>query len=503
MYTDTENGRPAGLVDREEAMPPLRTLIDDYLDAQRRLQTPVALLAREYDRGPDAILPQHIPLTAPAAGEQYAFEVDLDACTGCKACVAACHSLNGLDEHEAWRDVGLILSPAPTGYAQTVTTACHHCADPGCMHGCPVRAYEKDPATGIVRHLDDQCIGCSYCILKCPYDVPKYNDRLGIVRKCDLCHGRLAAGEAPACVQACPTHAIKVVTVATATPNPSFLPAAPEAAWTQPTTRYVSRRPVPKSARAADALTATPEPGHMPLVLMLVGTQVSVGALIAGSIWLALFVAVAGLAASVFHLGQPFRAWRAFLGLRRSWLSREILVFGLYPPLLAAALWPPFSDWAVPGATTVGLVGVFCSMMIYADTPRWEWRFVRTMPIFAGTVVLSVLAIALVLNRGHSPELVAALVAVTLTKLGFERMTQRDERSARLRDGALRRMVATRTVLAMFGGVFLPIVAILDPASAFGCTAIAGVALIAAEFAERMFYFRSVSPSKMPGVSAS
>ena len=53
-------------------------------------------------------------------------------------------------------------------------------------------AYEKDPVTGIVRHLDDQCIGCSYCILKCPYDVPKYSRARGIVRKCDMCHSRLA-----------------------------------------------------------------------------------------------------------------------------------------------------------------------------------------------------------------------------------------------------------------------------------------------------------------------
>ena len=47
---------------------------------------------------------------------------------------------------------------------------------------------------GIVRHSADACIGCQYCVLKCPYDVPKYNARLGIVRKCDMCHSRLAAG---------------------------------------------------------------------------------------------------------------------------------------------------------------------------------------------------------------------------------------------------------------------------------------------------------------------
>ena len=78
------------------------------------------------------------------------------------------------------------------------------------MNGCPVKAYEKDPVTGIVRHLDDQCIGCQYCVLTCPYEVPQFNSKRGIVRKCDMCSDRLAASEAPACVQSCPNQAITI-----------------------------------------------------------------------------------------------------------------------------------------------------------------------------------------------------------------------------------------------------------------------------------------------------
>src|SRR4051812_32729721 len=207
-------------------------LLDELLADQQKLDTPVAQFSTAHDGGAlTKLAARHtrlIPLSRPKASEQYAFEVELDSCTGCKSCVAACHSLNGLDEAETWRDVGLLVgSSRSRPFSQTVTSACHHCADPACLNGCPVLAYEKDPITGIVRHLDDQCIGCQYCILKCPYDAPKYNARLGIVRKCDMCHGRLAEGEAPACAQACPTHAIRIVTVPVSSAAAAFLPATP------------------------------------------------------------------------------------------------------------------------------------------------------------------------------------------------------------------------------------------------------------------------------------
>ncbi|MCX6950635.1 MAG: 4Fe-4S dicluster domain-containing protein, partial [Verrucomicrobia bacterium] len=266
---------------------PTLALIDELLAEQSRLQTPVAKFAIAHASGgnPAPLISQLIPLTKPRAGEQYAFEVELDSCTGCKACVSACHSLNGLDDEETWRDVGLLVGGNQAHpFSQTVTTACHHCADPACLNGCPVLAYEKDPLTGIVRHLDDQCIGCQYCVLKCPYDVPKYSARLGVVRKCDMCHSRLAEGEAPACVQACPTSAIRIVTVLTTTEKnspradtTSFLPTAPDPAYTQPTTRYVTDRKLPRNLAPADATVLRPQAPHWPLVLMLTLLPAAVG----------------------------------------------------------------------------------------------------------------------------------------------------------------------------------------------------------------------------------
>ncbi len=261
--------------------------------------------------------------------------------------MSGCHSLNGLDYTETWRDVGALTGRDDVHpFQQTVTSACHHCADPGCLNGCPVLAYEKDPITGIVSHLDDQCIGCSYCILKCPYDVPKFSDRLGIVRKCDMCHDRLADGEAPACVQACPTHAIKIVKVAIdlsgdrlTVNTEAFLTGAPDPATTQPTTRYVSKKPLPENLLPADAGEPKVQPAHWPLVIMLTLTQASYGLSLSAPFtaplfgYAALLLSSVGLAAAGAHLGRPLRAWRIFLGLRRSWLSREAVLFGgWFPP---------------------------------------------------------------------------------------------------------------------------------------------------------------------------
>ena len=172
-------------------------------------QTAVDEFVAQKDRGAFSPQAKHysrlLPATEPGPGQQYAFRVDLDRCSGCKACVTACHSLNGLDEGETWREVGLLIGgSSQLPVLQHVTSACHHCLDPACLTACPVDAYEKNPVTGIVKHLDDQCFGCRYCTFACPYEVPKYHRGKGIVRKCDMCSGRLAVGEAPACVQACP-----------------------------------------------------------------------------------------------------------------------------------------------------------------------------------------------------------------------------------------------------------------------------------------------------------
>jgi len=500
-----------------------------------------------------------LPLSKPEAGQQYAFEVDMDVCTGCKACVSACHSLNGLDDNEAWRSVGLLHGgTAKEPAQQTVTTSCHHCVEPACMHGCPVKAYEKDPVTGIVKHLDDQCIGCQYCTLMCPYDAPKYNAKLGIVRKCDMCSDRLAVGEAPACVQACPNGAIKfaVVDVSEAVQRGeagTFLPGAPAPDQTIPTTLYKSKKGLPGNMLPADFYSANPEHSHPPLVVMLTLTQLAAGAfamatlvenwagkLVGGALPQAIFSLGLGLVAiiaSVFHLGRPQHAWKAFLGLKTSWLSREIVAFGgfaglgvLYGVCLVPDLWPslPGKDLLLASAPVIrilaagaGVLGVFCSVMVYAATKRPHWSGAITgMKFMSTTMILgaaTVAAIATATGGSHAvvKALLMTVMGVSVAKMAFEAGVFRHRYSRQ--HTVLRRMALLMTgELAMFsflrfaaglaGGVGLPLLALTakhgadqSPAVAVAGAILSLFLLLVGEFAERYLFFRAAPGSRMPG----
>lgn len=506
-----------------------------------------------------------IPLDKPGNGQQYAFEVDLDKCAGCKACVAACHSLNGLDETETWRDVGLLMGGTydePT--FQHVTTACHHCLEPACMEGCPTNAYDKDPVTGIVKHLDDQCIGCHYCTLTCPYDVPKYNHDKGIVRKCDMCSDRLAVGEAPACVQSCTTSAIAIRIVDNQhviddCETGVFLPGAPVPDITLPTTNYKTSKPFPRNTRPADYYHEDAQHAHTPLVVMLVLTQLSVGGFLMSMVFeslldpavaasvrpaqaiVSLALGLLALGASVFHLGRPLYAYRAIVGLGTSWLSREIVAFGLFAglaSLYAGYVWLFGDNVAIIkglGAAVVasGVLGVFCSVMIYHSTRRELWEFARSGMRFTMTTLLlgvtsamfAGLAAAAWMGQTAIGELIVeggrvlcwSVVGLTLVKLVYEGSIFRHlankhhtmlKRSALLMIGELRSATIARFVVGGLGGIALP--TLLDAAlheadvsgnlgMALGVATAIFLASIVGELIERYLYFTAVVSPRMPG----
>lgn len=543
---------------------PVVTPVDRFLDRERRASA-VERFSQWHDQFPDgddapALAGRYrnlLPAAPPGPGQQYAFEVDLDACSGCKACVVACNRMNGLDPDEAWRSVGLLVG-VDEPFQQTVTTACHHCLDPGCLTGCPVEAYEKDPVTGIVAHLDDQCIGCGYCTFTCPYEVPRYNPQRGIVRKCDMCTGRLAEGEAPACVQSCPTGAIAISVVdvhdvAARAESGAFLPGAPDPRQTRPATRYRSRRPLP-AVVAADHFTVRAGDPHPPLAAMLVLTQVAVGAAAAGLAFrgllpvvvrdrlmllqpaLVLLTGLVALAASLFHLGRPRYAFRAALGLRRSWLSREIVAFGVFAGLAGATAASSLLGWGPTGALELATVasggaGVACSVMIYAATRRPSWTGPRTAIRFAATTAaggvgafaVAALLIAVSLGDGVTGEtmrgagrslglMLAAIVALKLAAEAWDFSHLRSstltdlKRSALLLRGELRSTARLRYALGLAGGIVAPLV-VVGLGSGPAPSAVAGlavgvpalVALVAGELTERRIFFAASTAPRMPG----
>jgi formate dehydrogenase iron-sulfur subunit len=542
-------------------------LVSTFLSEQRNLSA-VERFAQFHQDADEPLQGRYysalMPAQPPGPGQQLAFEVDLDRCSGCKACVAACHNMNGLDEGESWRDVGLVIGDMwALPVLQHVTTACHHCLEPACLSACPVDAYEKDPRTGIVRHLDDQCIGCQYCTLACPYDAPKYNASKGIVRKCDMCHARLAAGEAPACVQACPHEAIRIrvvdnVEVIARVETGGFMPATADAGYTLPTTHFrTSHLTGPGDMRPVDDHHLEPDHAHWSLIVMLVLTQLAVGGFVAelGGLASGLTEGIgaglqaivclgfgwAGLGASVLHLGRPLYAYRAIIGVRHSWLSREVLAFALFITfatvyVLLGVLSPGWfiAEWQLRAAllglaAAAGCAGVACSVMVYHVVRRPFWRARFSGIKFAGTAVVLGLATALValaivsashseiVGRSESSRLLTAiavcLIVFSAAKLWFEeRLVREFARSGRtdlrktafLLAGPLRRPAGLRRTLGVVGGAVLPVAVIIGAAAAnpgvmAGAAVLTLAASIAGEIVERYLFFTAVVKPKMPG----
>lgn len=524
-------------------------MVEAYLEDQQRL-TAVDRFSQRHES--DALPAQAkyyrdlIPLEKPRAGEQYAFEVDLDLCSGCKGCVSACHHMNGLESQETWRSVGLLtgLDAQSLPIMQHVTTACHHCLDPGCLVGCPTNAYEKDPETGVVRHLDDQCFGCQYCTMACPYEVPQYSASKGIVRKCDMCHDRLAAGEAPACVQACPNQAIRITNVAiensqTRAAAGEFLSGTPSPRITRPTTVYRSERTFSEQTQPADWGFAKPQHAHFALIAMLVLTQFGVGlfALAVGmgasgalegsrALAFALVASVVithvGLFAATFHLGRPHLAFRSVLGWRHSWLSREAIAFGIFAPLAIGAAayalfpWLPLSSiFSTPlqlVAMLAGFAGVFCSAKIYQFTQREFWQGWRTGYKFALTPAVLGLAGLMGIAAYTRSELVSplalGLMFVFSGKLLLEWWQVKSyagkpnslAQTAKLMRQDLSQITAGRFACGVIGGLLLPLMVLLAGASLGFPLAVAAVVFcLTGEMAERFLYFAAVVPLKMPG----
>ena len=168
---------------------------------------------------------------AEQAAEQRAMLFDSTLCVGCRSCEVACNEKNQLgrttDEIFQGRPAEDARALAPNVYTYVTfhqleadpgsaafgKVQCMHCIEPACVSSCPVAALHKKPEGPVVWD-GTKCLGCRYCMMACPFLVPRFEweSRNPAIRKCDMCYDLQAKGEPPACVGACPTGALKVGT---------------------------------------------------------------------------------------------------------------------------------------------------------------------------------------------------------------------------------------------------------------------------------------------------
>src|SRR5690349_23189130 len=206
-----------------------------------------------------------------------------------------------------------------------------------------------------------------------------------------MCYGRLAENREPACVNACPEGAIEIELVNIAEWRADHAaanaPGMPAAEYTVSTTRITVPEKVTAGMEKADYHRVRPEHPHLPLVFMLVFTQLAVGAFlclpifhITGMVAIAapLAVALLSLSSSMLHLGRPIHAYRAMKMWRRSWLSREVLAFSLFAGAASVCALLPLRAIEA-GAALLGLAGITASAFIYLVPARPAWNSKHTL----------------------------------------------------------------------------------------------------------------------------
>lgn len=160
--------------------------------------------------------------------KSFAILHDTTLCVGCRSCEAACNKVNELPQPDKpFTDLSVLETrrrttttaftvvnkyDRPNGDRRPVfyKKQCNHCLEPACASACFVSAFTKTP-TGAVTYDSSVCVGCRYCMIACPFEIPTYEYDQALtprIQKCTMCYPRVVEGLLPGCVEACPMEAL-------------------------------------------------------------------------------------------------------------------------------------------------------------------------------------------------------------------------------------------------------------------------------------------------------
>ena len=423
----------------------------------------------------------------------YAFTLDASACTGCKACQEACKDKNSLPTGILWRRVIEVSGGEwlPRGsawenniFAYNLTVACNHCTHPKCAGVCPTDAYDVRP-DGVVLLDASRCMGCGYCAWACPYSAPQFDLSRGVMTKCDFCADNLDAGLPPACVAACPLRVLD--TCSLEDPEPI---GGGQKLWQMPGATHPF--PLPNFSRTEPHLVIKPHlamhsalektvsngeeilpPGsveymhgksatrELPLVAFTLLAQMAAGLAICGVVFsplpvtlmlsIGILLGVGGLI-SFLHLGRKRNAWRAVIHIRKSWLSREILMALLFGIAWLATISRQYTQGVSASPWPLAILGislVYSMSCVYRLRAVPSWNTWRTQAaFFLSALILGALGLNLFIPRPGwvitaGLSMAAELVVLLTAKSGFTGFP-----------GKLR---VTFLVLSLFGAVRLSV----------------------------------------------
>ena len=418
---------------------------------------------------------------------RYGMVVDLNRCVGCQTCTIACKHANDTLPGVQWRSVvDVEMGQFPDVSRFFLVTGCQHCADPPCVPVCPTGAtFQRED--GLVAMDYDQCIGCGYCAVSCPYDARTiaheqswyfgeqtttqekavaHPERIGVAQKCSFCVERIdTAAETgqvpgidfevtPACAGACIAQAIRFGDFSNPQSTVSQLVAEQpsfqmhEELGTNPQIRYLYETPTLPGREAEPTAQAPPALAGKPQKFWDfraianfsfggIGTGLAVASVIAtlglslpfgqlGTLLLvAICVVVLGLFGVFLEIGRKARFLYVLRRPQSSWMTREVYALMVFVLGIVWTWWSP----SMLGAAIAGvgaLAFLYCQGRILQAAkgiPSWRAPLVPSLILASGLFEGTALLALLAAMFGVTVNTVSA-IAVGAFLLGLVSLLQ-------------------------------------------------------------------------------